>query len=211
MAHTFTVSPDFSPRLAPGWFVFNTWLQRTLEMPIHLELFEGFDAQREAIRADKVDLIYANPFDASMLVREKGFRAVAAPADKSDEALVVVAEGNPVQRVLDLLPGCRFASTDDPDVHRMCMILLEPADLHSGNIQMVTCDSYVLVAKELIQGKVDAGFFLEAAFEELSSMVRSQLKPIGRSRIQVVRHVLLIGPSLASKQAELATALAAMA
>lgn len=26
----FTVSPDFSPRLAPGWYVFNTWLQRVI-------------------------------------------------------------------------------------------------------------------------------------------------------------------------------------
>ena len=58
-----TVSPDFSPEHIAGWYVFNTWLQRKLGVRIHLELYEDFSAQRQAIAADKVDLIYANPYD----------------------------------------------------------------------------------------------------------------------------------------------------
>ena len=76
-----TVSPDFSPDHIAGWYVFNTWLQRKLGVRIHLELYDDFDSQRQAIAANKVDLIYANPYDAAMLVREKGFVAIAACGD----------------------------------------------------------------------------------------------------------------------------------
>ena len=77
MKLTLTVSPDFSPEKLAGWHIFNTWLQRKLDVDCHLEMFGSFAEQRAAIAADKIDLIYANPYDAAMLVREKGFVAVS--------------------------------------------------------------------------------------------------------------------------------------
>jgi phosphonate transport system substrate-binding protein len=41
--------------------------------------------------------------------------------------------------------------TEDPDVHMMGMIMLEPGDLDTSNVEMVPCDTYVLVAKHLLQ------------------------------------------------------------
>ncbi len=73
MSFMFTVSPDFTPDHLSGWYIFNTWLQRQSDIAIHLEMYNDFHSQREAIQNDSIDLIYANPFDAAMLVREKGF------------------------------------------------------------------------------------------------------------------------------------------
>lgn len=210
MPFQFTVSPDFSPRLAPGWFVFNTWLQRALEVPFHVELYPSFETQRQAIRCDLVDLIYANPFDASMILRDKGFRAVAAPLGRADEALIVVPMDHPARKAKELPRGLRIASTDDPDVRTICMILVEPADVTAADIEMKTVDSYVLVAKELLNGRADVGFFLEEAYQQLSGVVSGQLRPIGRSRIHVVRHVLLAGPRLKGLDSLLGEALLAM-
>jgi len=208
--YLFTVSPDFSPRHAPSWFVFNTWLQRALDTSIHLELSESFASQRQAILEDRVDLIYANPFDAATLVRQKGFRAVAAPRHHADEAMLVVAAESPLRHVRELKPGLRVSSTGHVDVHTMAMILLEPADLDRSNITLKTCPSYVLVAKDLLHGDADLGFFLEASFRELSALVRDALRPIAKSSIHVVRHCLLAGPKLADKQETLARSLTAM-
>lgn len=210
MTYLFTVSPDFSPRHAPGWFVFNTWLQRTLGAPVHLELAESFARQREAILEDRIDLIYANPFDATTLVRRKGFRAVAAPRHRSDEAMLVVNAESPLRSVKQLRPGLRVSMTDHVDVQTMAMILLEPADLDAGTIERKVCDSYVLVAKDLLHGTSEVGFFLEASFLDLSSLVRSALRPIARGAIQVVHHCLLAGPRLAEQQESLMHALAGM-
>ncbi len=189
-----TVSPDFPNDHIAGWFVFNTWLQKRLGQRLHLELYPDFQSQREAIARGEIDLIYCNPFDAAALVREHGFQAVAAPLATPDEAVVAVAAGSPAQRVEDLPPGTRVAMTADPDVNLVGRIMLEPADLDAGNTVAVACGSYVLVAKRLMRGEADAGFFLKDAFEALSPVIRKELRPLVVSEISVIRHVFLVGP-----------------
>jgi len=211
MTYQFTVSPDFTPDHLSGWYIFNTWLQKAVDLHIHLHIYDDFLQQRNAIEADNVDLIYANPFDAAMLVREKGFRALAKPAGKADEAVICVAEASSYQRVEDLPAGIRLATTDDPDVHLMGMIMLEPANLNAENITTVQCDTYVLVAKELIKQSSDAGIFLEEAFNDLSSIIRRQLRVLVRGQIQLVHHCLMIGPSLQPHRQQLLQALLTMA
>jgi phosphonate transport system substrate-binding protein len=207
MSYHFTVSPDFTPEKISGWFIFNTWLQRQLGEAIHLDMYDSFQQQREAIAADQVDLIYANPYDASMLVREKGFLPVARPRGRSDEAIVAVPASSPVQRVEDLKPGARVVSTDDPDVDMMGMIILESADLHGGNTQRSTTDTYVLVAKRLLKGEADVGIFLAEAYDGLSTLIRGDLRILVRSQISVVQHMMLIGPKFRQRQADMAALL----
>lgn len=196
MAYNFTVSPDFGPEHLAGWYVFNTWLQRMLEIGIHLEIYSDFDSQRKAIENDEVDLIYANPFDASMLVREKGFLPLVRPKGKMDEAIIATAVDSGIEAIEDLKPGIGVATTNDPDVHMMGMIMLEPADLNANNISLVASDSYILVAKRLMKGECQAGIFLAEAFNDLSLMVKGKLRVLVNSEIQVVHHGLLLGPKL---------------
>jgi phosphonate transport system substrate-binding protein len=210
MAYQFTVSPDFGPSHIAGWQIFNTWLQRQLSEGIHFELYDSFDQQRQAITNDGVDLIYANPYDAAMLVRDKGFMAIAKASDKPDEAMIVVNAESEIQSVEDLKAGTKVATTDDPDVHMMGMIMLEPADLNAENIEVTQCNSYVLVAKQLLRGTSDVGFFLEEAFQDLSVMVREQMRALVTSQIQIVQHVLLVGPKLAERKDEISQLLVAM-
>lgn len=194
-----TVSPDFSPDHIAGWYIFNTWLQRQLDIPIHLELYNNFEEQRKAIANDEIDLIFANPYDASMLVREKGFTAIAAPANSSDEAVIATLADSDISCIEDLKEGTRIATTDDPDVNMMGMIMLEPADLNKENTSVVPVDSYPLVAKQLLQEHADVGFFLDESFDNLSNFIGGQLRPLIRSQIFVIRHVMLAGPKLEEK------------
>lgn len=198
-----TVSPDFTPDHISGWYIFNTWLQRNIGLHIHLEMYDSFEAQRQAIQANQVDMIYANPFDASMLVREKGFRAVARPLGIADECVIAVPVDSPVQHVEDLQPGTRVASTDDPDIHLVGMIMLEPADLDKSSVQTVPADGYVLVAKALLKGEADVGFFLKDAWDGLSNMVRKQLRPLVTSQISDIQHAFLVGPRLMDSAEEI--------
>lgn len=200
MTYQMTVSPDFAPEYIAGWYIFNTWLQKQLGEGIHLKMYNNFKSQREAIQNNQVDIIYANPFDASTLIREKGFTALARPIGKHDEAIIVVSAKNPANCVEDLRSGLRLVSTDDPDVHLMGMIMLEPADLDANNIQMREVDSYVIVAKHLIQATADVGIFLKEAYENLSAFARDQLKVLVESEISIIHHSLLVGPQLADKR-----------
>ncbi len=210
MTYVMTVSPDFPPKKIAGWYIFNTWFQKQFGINVRLKLYNSFEEQREAIRNDEIDIIYANPFDASMLVREKGFIALARPAQKSDEAMVVVNAKNPATEIEDLQPGLRLVSTDDPDVYLMGMIMLEPAELSAENIHITRVDSYPLVAKSLINGDADVGFFLSDAFSALTNLTKSQLKVLVESQISVIQHIFLVGPRLIEKSEEIRSALTQM-
>jgi phosphonate transport system substrate-binding protein len=196
MTLNLSVSPDFPPSHLSGWFIFNTWLQRQLGEGVHLELYDSFEAQREDIRNGKIDLIYANPYDASMLVRELGFRVLVRPRNRADETLIATAAADSRNQVEDLEPGITVATTADPDVHTMGMIMLESADLDGSNVTFLELDSYVLVAKALLNGKADVGFFLKAGYDELSELIRKKMKPLVSSQISVVHHTLVAGPRM---------------
>ena len=210
MTYVITVSPDFPPEHISGWYIFNTWLQKAINEPIHLQLFDDFSSQRETVRADKIDLIYATPYDAAMLVREKGFLPVCKPIGGADEAIIVVSDESSAQCVEDLAAGIRVSTTDDPDTNMIGMLMLEPADLNADNITLRQRDTYVLVAKDLMRGDADAGFFLDEAFNKLSKMVRKQLRPLVSSEIQLIHHSLMIGPKLADRREELRAVLTGM-
>ncbi|WP_421867088.1 phosphate/phosphite/phosphonate ABC transporter substrate-binding protein [Motiliproteus sp.] len=196
MTFNLTVSPDFAPDHIAGWYFFNTWLQRQLGNAVHLELYDSFEQQRQDLRADKLDLIYANPYDASMLVRELGFEAIARPLAQPDETIIACREDADFESVEDLQPGTRVATTSDPDVHTMGMIMLEPADLDSSNISIAQRSNYVLVAKSLLKREADIGFFLKAGYQDLSALIQNQMKVLVTSQISVVHHTLLVGPRM---------------
>jgi len=202
MSSMFTVSPDFTPDHLSGWYIFNTWIQRQTDTAIHLEMYNDFHSQREAIQNDKIDLIYANPFDAAMLVREKGFQPLVKAVGESDEAIIAVSAENTVEDVAHLNEGIKVAYTEDPDVHLMGMIMLEPGDFDANNITPVLSDTYVLVAKHLLKGEADVGIFLAEAYDDLSSMIKKQLRELVRSQISVIHHSLMIGPKLIDKKEE---------
>jgi phosphonate transport system substrate-binding protein len=200
MSYQITVSPDFTPDHISGWFIFNTWLQKAMNLGIHLELYECFSSQRKAIIDDKIDLIFANPFDASMLVREKGFLPVVRPKKSADEALIAVHSDCQIEQIEELSAGITIVATEDPDVNLICNIMLEPAELNMSNTHRENKNSYPLVAKALIQKKADLGFFLAEAFNSLSNYTKNQLRPLVNSQIQVMHHALLVGPRLAEKR-----------
>ncbi len=200
MTNFFTISPDFSPDHLSGWYIFNTWLQKMTNEPIRLVFYDNFELQRQAIENDCVDLIYANPFDAAMLVRHKGFKPLVKPDGNSDEAIIAVNTNSNLKEITDLLSGTIVATTDDPDIFMMGMILLEPAELDKSNIELVACENYILVAKQLIQGSANVGIFFAEAYDDLSNVVKKQLRIIVRSQIDIIHHSLMIGPRLQEKQ-----------
>jgi phosphonate transport system substrate-binding protein len=210
MSYLFTVSPDFTPVHLSGWYIFNTWLQRQSGAAIHLEMYDNFHTQRDVIQRDQIDLIYANPFDAAMLVREKGFLPLVKAVGASDEAIIAVNADNAVEDVAHLSPGINVAVTEDPDVTMMGMIMLEAGDLDADNIQTNIYDTYILVAKHLLNGDADVGIFLAEAYDDLSNMTQKQLRVLVRSQISVIHHSLMIGPKLANRRDEIQNLLVTM-
>jgi phosphonate transport system substrate-binding protein len=206
----FTISPDFPPNLLAGWYIFNTWFQKQTGLNIHLNLYHSFEEQQIAIDNNKNDIVYVNPFDAVRLVRDKGFVPIAKVEGRLDEAVIVVKAESPLETMEAFEPNLKLAMTENPDVNMISMMLLEAVDLNNGNIQKTTYDSYIIMVKNLLKGEVEAGIFLEKAYDELSAGVKKQLKIVLRSDLEELYHSFLIGPELADRQAEIQSLLVSM-
>lgn len=207
MSYQFTISPDMSTRHLSGWYVFNTWMQKTLGEKIHLELFNDFEQCRAAVKEGRVDLIYANPYDASLLVRDQGFVPIAHPRGRPDEVVIAVPADSEIRRIEDLKSGVRIATSTDPEVNVIGMIMLEAADLGRGDVTFVSSDTYIAVAKHLIRHGTEAGFFMAESFHELSELTRKSLRVLLQSRIHVIHHMLLASPRMTALVEPLQSAL----
>ena len=203
MSYMFTVSPDFAPEHLSGWYIFNTWMQRQTNADIHLELYDDFCSQRVATYSNQIDIIYANPFDAAMLVREKGFLPLVKPKGRLDEVIVAVNAESEINSIDDLRANVKIAMTEDPDVNMIGMMLLESAELNDGNVEKSIYDSYILVAKSLIRENDEVGVFLADAYADLSNMVKKQLKVLLESEFGEIHHSFLLAPSLSERREEI--------
>jgi len=210
MPYTMTISPDFKPDLISGWYIFNTWLQKTISEDIHLELVNDFSELDQLIENDAIDLIYANPFDMTKLIRDKSFLPIAKPIGKVDEAVIIIKSDSDIDVLESLQPGLKVSVTDAPDVNMVGTILLESADITPDDIEKVDCSNYITVAKNVINGTTDIGFILADAYDELSSLVKKQIKPLIRSKIHMLHHTFLLSPKLADRQAEIIAALTSL-
>lgn len=198
MTLNFLVAPDFPPQHFAGWHLFNTVLQKRSGVHLHLVMPQDAAEQSRYLDADDIDVLYANPFDAAGLIRDKGFIPFARPINRSNEVVIASPASSSLRLVEDLQPGCRIALTPNHDVKLIGLRLLEPADLTDADVQWIVADSYQAVARLVIQGKVEAGLFLASAFHAFSRLTASMLQPVVESSLKDISHVLIAHPRVAS-------------
>lgn len=196
MTINFLIAPDFAPERFAGWHMLNTLLQRRSGIGLHLLTPMTAREQAEFLSAGKADLVYANPFDATDMIRTHGYVPFARPAKRYDEMVIATGAASAVAKVEDLKPGCRIALTENRDVKLIGLRLLEPADLNESLIQWVPVESYQAAARLIMKGEADAAFFLADAFASLTRLTRAQLRVLVESAISDISHVLLVHPRM---------------
>lgn len=210
MTLNFLIAPDFAPERFGGWHMLNTALQRRSGIGLHLLTPAGSSEQAAVLSAGTADLVYANPFDATDLIRQQGYIPFARPKASFDEMVIATGAQSPANRVEDLQRGVRIGLTDNKDVKLIGLRLLEPADIAEADVQWVHVDSYQAAARLAIKGEVDASFFLADAFGSLSRITRGQLKVLVQSAIHDISHVLIAHPRIAGQLPAISSALLAI-
>lgn len=197
MTRHFAISPDVNVRHVADWFILNTKVQRVTGEAFHATAYSDFAELHKAYDEGRADLVYADAADTAMLVRDKGYLPVAAASGVSKEAVVVAAADGPFRALSDLPGTLRVASTSARDVERICRILLEPANIGPADLTIEVKPNPVLVAKAVMWQEAQVGFLPQDAFDQLSSMVRNQLRVLVASKISVVRNAILASPEIA--------------
>ncbi|MDO5687214.1 MAG: PhnD/SsuA/transferrin family substrate-binding protein [Neisseria sp.] len=199
MMANFLIAPDFPPEHFAGWHLLNTSIQRHSRSGLHLLTPSSAAEQNEMIAQDIVDVIYANPFDAAKLVREKGYLPVVKPVGKSDEMVIASGADSAIKKLSDLKPGMKIALTNNYDVRLIGLRLLEAVDLTEGDLEWVEVQSFQAAARMAIRGEVDAAFFVSSAYHSLSRLTLERLHLLIESHLADVIHVILMHPRKADR------------
>lgn len=194
----FLIAPDFSPEYYTGWHFLSTRLQRMIDSPIHLILPANAEEEKQHIDNDEADLVYANPFDITKLIRELGYLPVVIPKNRPDETVIARGSDSVVNSFEDIKPGMTVVYTDNLDVKLVGLRLLEAVDITENDLIWQHVDSFASVARNLIQNKADIGLFMSSAYHNLTNFTRSQLNLLIESRIHDLSHVILLHPRQAA-------------
>ncbi|BFM03974.1 hypothetical protein Psyaliredsea_26210 [Psychrobacter alimentarius] len=198
--HNMLIAPDFSPERFAGWHMFNTLIQKRANLNMHLNIPASHAEQTQIIDAGDIQIIYANPFDAATLIREKGYRAVARPIGKSDEMVIASAANSDISCLEDIQAGATIAMADNRDVKLIGLRLLEAVDLEEADLSWDITETYQAAARKVIKGEAQAAFFLAEIFHSFSRLTKTQLSVLIESDLADISHVLLIKAGFADTQ-----------
>lgn len=192
MAYNFLIAPDFSPERFAGWHMLNTLLQKRSDVAVHLVTPASHAEQTTAIANGDISVVYANPFDASKLVREQGYRAIARPISKANEMVIASSVKSEIKSLDDVKAGQTVAMADNQDVKLIGMRLLEAVDVTENDLKFDITETYQAAARQVIQGKADVAFFIAEIYHSLSNLTKSQLNVLIESDLAEISHVILV-------------------
>ncbi len=191
MSH-FLIAPDFSPEHFAGWHLFNALLQRRSGKSLRLITPNSHEEQQQLLAEKDVSLVYANPFDASKLIYEHGFKPLARPIGKMDEMVIASSSKGDIASMEDIPAKATVAVTNNRDVKLIGLRLLEAVDISEDDIEFTTTENYQASARHVIQGKTDLAFFMAETFANLSKLTKMQLNVLIESDLSAISHVVLV-------------------
>jgi ABC-type phosphate/phosphonate transport system substrate-binding protein len=210
MTINFLIAPDFPPEYYAGWHFLNTRLQRLIDAPVHLCMASNAEEEQREIDNDNVDIIYANPFNASKLIRKLGYLPIVRPINRFDEMIIASAAESEIKSLDDIKPGTSILCTENYDVKLIALRLLEAVDIEEKDLTWIKSESFSAVARGLIQHEGDIGFFMSSAYHKLTSITRSRLNLLIESKIKDLYHVVLLHPRNADMLETLQNAFSSM-
>lgn len=190
--HNMLIAPDFSPERFAGWHMFNTLIQKRANLNMHLNIPTSHAEQETVISEGDIQVIYANPFDATTLIREHSYHAVARPIGKSDEMVIAAAANSDINSLDDIKAGATIAMANNRDVKLIGLRLLEAVDIEEADLNWSVTETYQAAARQVIKGEAQAAFFLAEIFHSFSRLTKAQLSVLIESDLADISHVLLI-------------------
>ena len=185
------ITPDFPPEFFANWHMFNTQLQRALDTTIHLQTPAGYREQQELLDSETVALVYANPFDAGSLMRDKGYIPLAKPDLPSDQVLVVANAQSAFATLDDLPADSRVLITANRDMESIGLDVLQGTAITADTVQWLHARTFTELARRLMANEAEAGLFLASSFRSLNASTQGSLKqasPIGLRYLQPKRN-----------------------
>ncbi len=205
--HNMLIAPDFSPERFAGWHILNILIQKRANINMHLNMPAAHAEQEAIIAKGDIQVIYSNPFDAAILIREHGYRAVARPIGKSDEMVIAAAADSEITTLEDISAGAKVAMANNRDVKLIGLRLLEAVDIEEADLSWDITETYQAAARKVIKGEAQVAFFLAEIFHSFSRLTKAQLSVLIESDLADISHILLVKEDFVDSQILMQTVL----
>lgn len=174
-----------------GWYLLNTYLQRRLERPIHLEQPQlGKD-----LRESPVDLLFSKPFDACSLIQNQGFVPLIRPVGDADEAVILMRADDP--RALGDLSRPEVVTVSKSNfVYILGRSLCDESGLDSARFNYQFVGNEIKALQTLVKGNADLLFMLKKTYAGLSSFARGSTRLVDESSTNFAFHFFCAAPYL---------------
>lgn len=192
----FSVCPHDTAKNLAGWFLFNTYMQRNLEVDIHFEPRDNFLEERALILKGGYQLVYANPFSAAIFNTTLGYLPVARPVGMTDNTVIVGKEGSDS---LHQHPVRIASATDQLIVHAQGLSLLENLGVAQADREFQFTGTHLKSLQALIHDAADLAFVFAETWNGLSKSTTQGLTVLAETSNQEVFHCFCILPEWQDK------------
>lgn len=195
-------------RQLDGWYFFNTYLQKRLELDIHMELVHA--AWAETSPPESAALVFARPFQAAALGLNGGFAWLARPDDQTDEVCVLARADDKRMRLDDFSGGKIVSEAEESFVYLLGRFLLDEHGTASENFEYAFQGHDIKTVRALLAGEADLAFMQTENYRGLSAPTRARLRLLTASDSGIAFHLFCLHPAYADLRPRLESALLGM-
>lgn len=175
-----------------GWYLLNTYLQRRLQHAIHLEqLPAGHEISQE-----NVDLLFAKPFEACAMIRNRGFLPLLRPAGEADE-VVIVMRADDTRELSAIAEPRAVTASQGSFVYLLGRFLFDESGRDSSKLQFAFAGNEIKALQMLLKAQADVLFMLRKTYNGLSNLTRKSTRVVDESETHFAYHLFCINPRVA--------------
>lgn len=174
-----------------GWYLLNTYLQRRLERPIHLEQPQlGQD-----IAEVSADLLFSKPFDACSMMQTQAFVPLMRPLGEPDE-VVILMRAEDGRKLEDMDKPRVVTVSKDSFVYILGRSLCDEDGMDSSSFDYQFAGNEIKALQMLVKEKADVLFMLKKTYEGLSLFARGVTRLVDESATHFAYHLFCVAPYL---------------
>jgi anti-anti-sigma factor len=173
-----------------GWYLLNTYLQRRMQRAIH------FEQSQDVANGAATDILFAKPFEACSMIKQRGFVPLMRPVAEADE-VVILTRADDERTSLSQFEGVGVVTaTECSFVYLLGRFLCDESGVDSSKFEFTFSGNEIKSLQILLKKKVDLLFMLKKTYEGLASFSRNSVRKLDESSTDFAFHLFSIAPQL---------------
>ncbi len=194
MALNYSVSPYLSHNNKTVWADFEKLLRNKEKLSLQFKKYSSPRAFNKEFSSGQLGLIYADPFHASLLLRNHGYLPIARALGQYDEAAVVVRADSSILDIQDLDSQMYLSISVEPVNRILGRLLLQPADMDEDEMVCRYHRTHRLVVRDLLLDKTDVGVIAASNFDQLKPEIKTRLRILVRTQVYLFSSLWMLSP-----------------